>query len=177
MSTSPPARPGYERATLLPGRDRDRAGQEVRRADPRLLRVARLCWWSKTRLPAAGGAAHPRETRLSCADGARRDAALLVLAEPGRTVDLILTDIYAEIRRRRPVPSRHTGDRTAAFPCGEWVQCERGDGRPGTACCCPFIKKPWTLEEILGAVRKALDAPLPARPNKRLKLTARVDIE
>jgi len=36
-----------------------------------------------------------------------------------------------------------------------------GDGRPGTACCRPrSSRKPWTLEEILGAVRKALDAPL-----------------
>jgi len=136
--------------------------QEVRRADPRLLRG------SETVLVVEDEAALRRAAQrilerhgyrvLTAPDG---DAALLVLAEPGRTVDLILTDMMmprsggADLYHR---VIQEIGPRRFLVASG--YNASEATGDQGLPAAVPFIKKPWTLEEILGAVRKALDAPL-----------------
>jgi len=66
----------------------------------------------------------------------------------------------AEIRRRRPDHRviQEIGPRRFLVASG--YNASEATGDQGLPAAVPFIKKPWTLEEILGAVRKALDAPL-----------------
>ena len=135
--------------------------QERPRADPRLLRGRETVLVVEDEAALRRAAQRILERHgyrvLTAPDG---DAALQLLAEPGRTVDLILTDMMmprsggADLYHR---VMREIGPRRFLVASGYSASEVRGDQELPAAV--PFIKKPWTLEEILEAVRKALDAP------------------
>jgi PAS domain S-box-containing protein len=100
---------------------------------------------------------------LTAADG--RDALEMLEQEP--RVDLIITDVVMPrlggnelIRELRERGRRVRVLFTSGYP-------GRGDEREEMEPGIPFITKPWTIPELLRAVRGALDAPVPGAPTAR----------